>query len=361
MQCILTHTRLHTENDLLTAAPSIGRITGSNSIETLVRVGLEKENGIPSDSKMIVLHDFTPCVDDELEVKRGQIVSVLYQENDWVYVIRESDHHHYHRGLSSSQSMNSVDSSSEGFIPFSYCTPVSSLLADMVIKHKKVPRPNDLMNLPSLLHNPHAHPSASSSSSTTAALIDGGVVSNSNNENNANASNKSSTSSQQQHNNNLNHYHTFNQPMHLLKGKVTTNASSLAGSLAGQTSGPILTANPHHHHHHALHQQQSIMMMHHHLTCNSDSDPGKDLDSYSGAASDVHPFFKDPCGHRFIVLYNFIARDENDINVERGEFVTVLNMDDPDWYWILRSDGLEGFVPSSFLCSLDPDAIAGNF
>lgn len=58
-------------------APGLGRITGSASIETLVRVGLEKEAGLSPDSKMVVLHDFTPCVDDELEVKRGS-VSVFY-------------------------------------------------------------------------------------------------------------------------------------------------------------------------------------------------------------------------------------------------------------------------------------------
>nr|CAD7574289.1 unnamed protein product [Timema californicum] len=58
----------------LVRAPGMGRITGSASIETLVRVGIEKENGLAPDSKMVVLHDFTPCVDDELEVKRGQVI-----------------------------------------------------------------------------------------------------------------------------------------------------------------------------------------------------------------------------------------------------------------------------------------------
>ena len=53
--------------------PVMGRITGSASIETLVRVGIEKENGFRPDSKMVVIHDFMPCVDDELEVKRGQV------------------------------------------------------------------------------------------------------------------------------------------------------------------------------------------------------------------------------------------------------------------------------------------------
>lgn len=36
---------------------------------------------------------------------------------------------------------------------------------------------------------------------------------------------------------------------------------------------------------------------------------------------DFIPFSKDPSG-RYIVLYTFIARDENDVSVERGEFVT---------------------------------------
>ena len=37
------------------------------------------------------------------------------------------------------------------------------------------------------------------------------------------------------------------------------------------------------------------------------------------------------------------------MSVERGEFVTVLNREDPDWFWVVRSDGQEGFVPSAFV------------
>lgn len=58
-----------------------GRITGSASIETLVRVGIEKENGLSPDSKMVIVHDFTPCVDDELQVKRGQVVHKQQMHN----------------------------------------------------------------------------------------------------------------------------------------------------------------------------------------------------------------------------------------------------------------------------------------
>jgi len=68
--------------------PGMGRITGSASIETLVRVGIEKENGLSPDSKMVVLHDFTPCVDDELTVKRGQVrISTIHVECYDVYCV----------------------------------------------------------------------------------------------------------------------------------------------------------------------------------------------------------------------------------------------------------------------------------
>ena len=67
--------------------PSMGRITGSASIETLVRVGIEKENGLAPERRMVVLHDFTPCVDDELEVKRGQVMKFTISTNVSAYCV----------------------------------------------------------------------------------------------------------------------------------------------------------------------------------------------------------------------------------------------------------------------------------
>ncbi|XP_050692256.1 SH3 domain-containing protein Dlish-like isoform X2 [Eriocheir sinensis] len=234
-------------------APGLGRITGSASIETLVRVGLEKEAGLSPDSKMVVLHDFTPCVDDELEVKRGSVVNVLYQENDWVYVIAEHGQQ-------------------EGFIPHSYCAPYGSQLGELTINHKKMPRDHSSLE--------GGGGGLDTDHNTTIGTINSGGTDN--------------------------------------PGLVGSDSESYGGKVI---SGP----------------------------------PNRTSDSsiQSGSATpDIHPFFKDPAG-RYIVLYTFIARDENDVSVERGEFVTVLNRDDPDWYWVLRSDGQEGFVPSGFVYPAD--------
>lgn len=192
----------------------MGRITGSASIETLVRVGIEKEHGLSPDSKMVVLHDFTPCVDDELEVKRGQIINILYRENDWVYVIGQ-------------------DSRQEGFIPHSYCASYNTHLADLAIK-KKLPRGGDQLLV--------GH-GVGGVTDLTDCLTE------------------------------------------LPQVEIADDALLMSGGGGGLHS-PL------------KHSQASL-----------------------SSESEFLPFAKDPSG-RYIVLYTFIARDENDVSVERGEFVT---------------------------------------
>lgn len=75
---------------------------------------LPKQEGAEFEpTKMIVVQDFSPCVEDELAVKRGQTVKALYQENEWRFVV--------------------ADDGSEGFIPYTYCVPI----AESTVKPKK--------------------------------------------------------------------------------------------------------------------------------------------------------------------------------------------------------------------------------
>ncbi|CAD7015403.1 SH3 domain-containing protein Dlish [Ceratitis capitata] len=246
-------TNANIERDLPLPGAGLGRITGSSSIETLVRVGIEKEHGLSPDSKMVVLHDFTPCVDDELEVKRGQIVNILYRENDWVYVIGQ-------------------DTRQEGFIPHSYCAPYNTQLADLAIK-KKLPREQNVNA--TLEHSQENMPLLSAESKME--LID---------------------------------------DVSAVNGVANANGVVPAG---GNSTNAIPICAP------TKSAEVSLLL-----------------------EPECTPFHKEPSG-RYIVLYTFIARDENDLSVERGEFVTVLNREDPDWFWIVRSDGQEGFIPAAFV------------
>jgi len=249
--------------------PVMGRITGSASIETLVRVGIEKENGFRPDSKMVVISDFMPCVDDELEVKRGQIVNVLYSENDWVYVVSDED--------------------KEGFIPNSYCAAYGTQQATLILNmKKKIPRGNMFIVDPGLGPGPgaergkiHPEPPDAQHNSTSAAT---GKI---------------------------------NQGMEQSDTDSFQDSSLKLNVRSGQS------------------QSRSSSLL-----------------SESSSQPEIHPFFKDSFG-KFIVLYSYHAQDENDLSVERGQLVTLLNKDDPEWLWVMRSDGQEGFVPAGFIYPLD--------
>ncbi|XP_040583964.1 SH3 domain-containing protein Dlish isoform X2 [Lepeophtheirus salmonis] len=258
------------ENVPIEPANAMGRITGSASIETLVRVGIEKENGFGPDSKMVVLHDFIPCVDDELEVKRGQIVHVLYQENDWVYVISENE--------------------LEGFIPHSYCALFGSQLATLALNVKKK-LPRDFSSLPP---DPQTAPPPGPGGGT-------------------NGNFSSSNPTHQHQPRSLNTTEPFGKVKHI-------------GSNNDLTDGdrpPKIPSN------------------------------NNNIKHSIAPKSEITSFNKSHNGGSYVVLYSYIAQDENDLTVERGQVVTLLNSEDSDWYWVSRYDSQEGFVPSGYIYPLD--------
>ena len=52
------------------------------------------------------------------------------------------------------------------------------------------------------------------------------------------------------------------------------------------------------------------------------------------------------------LLCTVTALDENDLQVQKGDVVSLLNDEDPDWFWVSYSNGsgdvCQGFVPSNF-------------
>ncbi|TRY77238.1 hypothetical protein TCAL_05312 [Tigriopus californicus] len=296
------------DDSLQGPVPSMGRITGSASIETLVRVGIEKENGLGPESKMVVLHDFTPCVDDELEVKRGQIVHVLYQENDWVYVISEEN--------------------KEGFIPHSYCAQFGSQLAGLALNvKKKLPRDG---SAPFGMGGSGGGPGKATSMNglPQISMTSPGLP---------------SSASQGM---------PPGVPMGTSSGGPDQTDSENSSLLRQHQMGPGSMGKmlPSSNHNNTRGSQPHPLPPHN--TSQNDPSRSNSLMSESSSQPDIHPFYKEPSG-RYIVLYTYQAQDENDLNVERGQCVTVLNSDDPDWCWVAKYDQTEGFVPSGFIYPLD--------
>ena len=223
---------------------TVGRITGSDSVDTLVRVGLEKQHGLPADCKLLVLKDFNPLSDDELHVRRGQHVYLLYREEEWCYVINAHGQ--------------------EGFVPDSFCVNV---------KNK------------SKASAPKGRHRRSSGGSSESNLIDDSFESN------------------------------------------NTDLTEEEGLTETRAPEPYFSNN------------QQV---------------------FTSVYTDVRPFRKTSHG-QYIALFNFRGTEENDVNsVERAELFEVLNIEDPDWSWIRKYDGQEGFVPKSFICPVEPLKMQGK-
>lgn len=80
----------------------------------------------------------------------------------------------------------------------------------------------------------------------------------------------------------------------------------------------------------------------------------------SNADAEVKQFYKTSHG-QYIVLFNFEGSNENDVDVERAELVEVLNIEDPDWSWVRKYDGMEGFVPKTYICPVEPLRKLGTY
>ena len=280
---------------------------------------------------MIVLHDFTPCVDDELEVKRGQIVIMLYQENDWVYVI-------------------SVLDNSEGFIPFSYCTPLSSALAQIVDFKNKAPRigVGGGSAVASLTANTFpGNTGEGSAVGTQVSMLSSNGLSRSSNVASINNCQTTATVHQEPDmEKNMKGMYIMDHQCLDRENKMYIDNVPDQGLL---NNNKMLNQ---------VHQFDGNHGSRGDIILEYNDAPLNQSEVSSSQQNQMHPFLKDSYG-KYIVLYTFIARDENDLSVERGEFVTVLNREDPDWFWIVRSDSREGFVPSAFLCNPEV-ALLGN-
>ena len=71
----------------------------------------------------------------------------------------------------------------------------------------------------------------------------------------------------------------------------------------------------------------------------------------SHAVESARVFDRRPQGFA-LALYSYRARMEDDLPVQRGDWLVILNAGDRNWLWVRRRDGLEGFVPRSYVSRL---------
>jgi len=62
---------------------------------------------------------------------------------------------------------------------------------------------------------------------------------------------------------------------------------------------------------------------------------------------------KDYNGPRVRVIYSYRGENDDDLDVDPGEIITILNGEDIEWIWVQRRDGREGFIPREYVLPLD--------
>ena len=61
----------------------------------------------------------------------------------------------------------------------------------------------------------------------------------------------------------------------------------------------------------------------------------------------------------FVAKYDYSARTDRDLSIQRGDLLYIMNFDDEDW-WLARAkhSGQEGYIPSNYVaeCNCELDA-----
>ncbi|GFN93695.1 grb2-related adapter protein [Plakobranchus ocellatus] len=349
---------MHTESK----APFLGRITGSASVDTLVRVGLEKQHGLSPDSRMRVTQDFLATTDDELSAQTGDLVYKLFDENEWVYVISEQGQ--------------------EGFIPLICVSPTKeaslSSGAQSSSKHKIKQSSSRRKTIDSMLAEEGSD--ASMGSRENIEDIPG---------NNVKVDVPPPKPARGLHldipdviggnqHHHRHHYHPQDQQQQQ-HSKAQQNSRLSPAESGPETQKAITPLNSHSRTVSTNKKQEQRIslsssvsggdctvdgLQRYHRNGNSSNIPQETplTSSQTSLSSDpiteVRTFSRKP-REKLLVIFPFEAWDEGDMSVDRGEVVTALNAEDPLWTLVRKLNGQEGFVPAAFTCNYPEDLPGG--
>lgn len=290
----------------------MGRITGSDSIETLVKLELGKQNANNPETRRIILQSFTGYNPEEISVKQGQKVHILFREGDWAYVVTHDK--------------------KQGYVPFTYCAKIGkppSYRAPRINKDKEKLLTQDDVDIndnDTTLNEVDSTLGEQPDESYVSEIVSDSVVSDEWSE----QTGKGKTPDEATKNHS-------NLPSHS-KLKDEDNQYTESVTIVLDDEPPSQTPQPDSKS--TIHSEPENLA--HSVTINSAQERTQTVADFNTKVS----------FGRYLVLYDFEGYYEDDACVRQADIVTVLNIDDSDWYWIRKTDNSEGFVPSNFLFRL---------
>ena len=247
----------------------------------------------PANIRMTAIRDYTPCCHEELAVRKGQRVKVLYKNNDWVYAVTKSGEAGYipYSFVRPSRKYAGYQSEPE------YCqetdaTYQSGYDTDMPIGPHRA-----------RVHAPHHHSHRTQIADVPKHSVHNGFGSPE-----------------------MKPRSNGTGPMQVHKRTHISGYTSAVECHSGQSQ-------------HTRHPR-----------------PAKSLHCILDASTH-RPVEPKPISYErmfleeLVVIHDFEAKEEDEVFVGKGERVKVLNAEDPFWLWVETTPGDQGFVPRS-CCSL---------
>ena len=268
----------------------------------------------PANLRMTAIRDYSPCCDEELAVRRGQRVKVLYKNNDWVYAVTKSGE--------------------AGYIPYSFVRPSRKYAAGY-------------QSEPEFFQGADAYQSGYETDMPLPSSRGGGGGGRRYGGIRAQVSDVVPMYS----------IHTGfrgnGSPDSRMVGQPHRSPADIHKQnsfMSGYTSAVEYPAGPgemdQRRHPRAAKSMHSILESGH--TSRSPRSP-----------RDHRPMERKPEINSFnrsyleelVVIHEFEAKEEDEVFIAKGEVIKVCNADDPFWLWVETTPGDEGFVPRS-CCSL---------
>ena len=292
----------------------------------------------PANIRMTAIKDYSPCCNEELVLRRGQRVKVLYKNNEWVYAMTKTGE--------------------TGYVPYSYVRPSRKYagyqsepeyMADTDVYQSGY---DTDMPVSSGSRRYGGTRTQIADASSPAYNIRTGFRGSPENQ-------QYNYQQQQQQQQQQQHQGYPSQQQHLHHSRLGSGGSSNGYSpptsttsrnparpqrfTSGYTSAVEYPTSSD-----ARRHPRSAKSLHNILDA-SVPVPHEDRRPTEGKP-EVDSFQRELL-EELVVIHDFEANEEDEAFVSKGERVKVLNADDPFWLWVETTPGVQGFVPRS-CCSL---------
>ena len=264
----------------------------------------------PANLRMTAIRDYTPCCDEELAVRRGQRVKVLYKNNDWVYAVTKSGE--------------------AGYIPYSFVRPSRKYAGYQsepeYFQDGKAYQSGYETDLP-VTSRGHVGGGGKRYGGSRAQIGDVVPMYSIHTGFRGNGSPDSRVIVQSNH----------SSPHDGLKHSYMngyTSAVEYPGSME-----------------HTQRHPRPAKSMHSILDGQGSKSPRSPRSHRPAERKPQINSFDRNYLEELVVLHDFEAKEEDEVFIAKGEMIKVFNADDPFWLWVETTPGDEGFVPRS-CCSL---------